>query len=102
MKPITYKYKNFEITIYDVHGDNHINVTCALDGKTFDRTYEVKQEIESIVMDEEYVYLNDGDENQFVIKFEGETSLIIDTFDNRGEHLEVIGCHDFWDDVSFF
>jgi len=99
MKPITYKYKNFDITIYDFQGDNHINVTCSLEGKSFNRAYEVKQEVESIVIDEEYVYLNDGDENQFVIKFEGESCLIIDTFDNRGEHLEVIGCHDFYDDV---
>ncbi len=115
MKPITYKYKNFELTFYKYCGDKYINVTCTLENvnqrgieKTYHREYNIHEDVTSVVMDEEYVYLNYNDsgltgydnDSQYVIKFEGDSCLVIDTFDENGEHLEVIGCHDFWDDVK--
>ena len=97
MKPITYKYKNFKIII----NNDSIKVECKLGGKTLKRIYDIDHNITSVDINEEYVHLNYGHDSQYAIKFEGDAGLVIDTFDDLGEHLETIGCHDFWDDVNF-
>ena len=109
MKNLEYKFNNFKLLIKEEYGKYILTVFCTLSlddvTKTFERTYDLTHTITKVIFDEEYVYLNynisglvgyDND-SQYCLKFEHDSGLVIDTFDD-GNHQNVIGCHDFWDE----
>ena len=99
LREVEYKFGNFTLSIYKNHGDTFIYVICELDGKTLERVYEIGPTIYKVEIKDEYVYLTYTGDSQYVIKFEAESCLVIDTFTSSGEHIDCIGCHDFWDEV---
>ena len=70
-------------------------------GDYFERIYDLsKKNIDSIHIDGAYVsFLND--KLGFVqLKFEYESCIVLDEFDMKGEHIDIVGCHDFNDEVG--
>lgn len=100
MKDLEYKYKQFTLQLKEQFGDFYLRVYCKIDGREYERNYDLKDKITKVIMDDEYVYLNyDNDRKHYQIKFEYGSCLVIDTFTDGGEHIDIIGCHDFNDEV---
>jgi hypothetical protein len=75
-----------------------LTITCVLQDNTCVREYDIEN-VESIQTQGEYAYFQCRGGKQIQLKFEGDSGIVLDEFDNDGEFVDTIGCHDFWDDV---
>jgi hypothetical protein len=93
---VNYGYQNWNILI----GNDVMVITCQLEGKDYQREYDAV-DILKVCCRGEYTHLvySEGGAN-IQVKFEGDSGLIIDDFDEDGEFINTVGCHDFWDDVD--
>jgi len=71
--------------------DNEITIKC--NGK--ERIYKLDK-ITNIDHDKEYVFFTHPDKSFTQLKFEVNKFLVIDLFDEFGEHLQTIGVYDFY------
>ena len=87
------QYTNVDGEWNVVVSNNELCVTK--DGES--RIYNL-DEIESVEHDEEYITLHCENENYYVVKLEENNFLVIDLYDEYGEHLDEIGCFVFGED----
>lgn len=82
-------YEGWELVV------NYETILIKKDGEH--RTYDLN-DIIKVKHDEnypEYVYLNREDGSFYQLKFEVDNFLVIDLYDNRGEHIDSVGSHVF-------
>jgi hypothetical protein len=63
-----------------------------------ERTYTIPTMREMRAYDEYVVFTTRDTDLEYQFKFEQDAAFIGDIFDQRGEHIESIACHSFWDD----
>lgn len=93
---MTYKYKNFSTTFNNETG--LLEITCKLNGQTLEREYDLSPNITTTSPSGEYIKL-DYHLGFYQLKFESKSGIVIDLFDLDGEHNDVIGYWDFYDDL---
>lgn len=99
MKSITYIFGDWKVKVYN------FGMICisqlAMDKH---RTYEVSPNgsdyVDSVETNNEYLYIRmAGDENgvaeEYHLKLEGESGIVIDRWSPEGDHLGEYGCWDF-------
>jgi hypothetical protein len=102
MKSITYTFGDWKVKVYN------FGMVCisqlAMDKH---RTYEFAptggDSVDSVETNNEYLYIRmNGDGNgvaeEFHLKLEGESGIVIDRWSPEGEFIDTFGCWDFIDD----
>jgi len=85
-------YAHGELTIKHLGMEKH---------RTYDLSPTGNSWVEDVSVNGEYVYITMAGESneQFHLKFEGDSGIVIDRWsENCEEHLESFGCWDFYDD----
>jgi hypothetical protein len=91
-----HKYNNFIAKFNNESG--LLEITCNLNGQTLEREYDLSPNINSVSLEGKYIKF-DYHLGFYQLKFEGKSGIVIDLFDLDGEHSDVIGCWDFYDDL---
>ena len=73
---------------------NKFNVVFVIIKDGEPRSYDLN-DIESMKHEDDYVYLNKSDGNFYQVKFEDGNFLVIDEYDDYGNHINDVGCHVF-------
>ena len=81
--------------------DGVLTIHCQLGDRSYDRTYDMPYVVDHITMDGDYMRILFADEDVWLqIKFEGDSGVIGDMFNNIDEdYCEPFACYDFRDDV---
>jgi len=84
---------------FKVFSDGKINVQYEITlGGSEARVYQLNHLVESVIHDEEYVYINMRDGNQLQFKFEENGFLVGDLYDSDGMFITEYACHVFLED----
>tara|TARA_R110000796_G_scaffold1673_3_gene6965 strand:+ start:12525 stop:12848 length:324 start_codon:yes stop_codon:yes gene_type:complete len=81
--------------------NSRLRINCKLEGQDLERWYEIPEGHTEVNCSGEYTFVTYPDCSFYSIKCQDDSTLVIDKwFLDEDQDPEMIGCHDFWDDVE--